>query len=196
MIIFDRTTDDEQINRIMIDDYKGAYKATEHLIHNGFKQIAHFSVNTKIKIYQERLRGYKDALADYDMTYNPAYVVEAKSNVEAGKEAMQELLQLPSPPDSLFSSSDYCALGAIKVLQEYHIKIPEEFGVIGFSNEPFTAHITPAMSSVDQEPMIMGQKIGEIMIDLIDPQKDAPLDNKTLVLEPQLVIRASSQRRN
>lgn len=195
LILFDRVTHDKHVNRIMINDFEGAFKATEHLIFNGYKRIAHFSVSASVKIYQERLKGYRAALEEYSLPFFTNYLKYAPSNIEAGKAAMKELLQLDNPPDAIFSSSDYSALGALKVLKIKGVKVPKDFGLVGFSNEPFTEYISPSMSSVDQNPMLMGQKIANTLIELIQQDQQAQILQLSMILEPKLIIRTSSNRK-
>lgn len=196
MILFDRITEAENINKVMINDFKGAYLATEHLINNGYKRIAHFTVSKTLKIYKDRLEGYKQALLDYQQEFDEQLIKMVPSDIETGKLAMKKLLDLPKPPDALFSSSDYSALGAFKILKERQITIPKEFGIVGFSNEPFTGHISPSLSSVDQKPLQMGREIGNAILSLIDKTKAKTIANghETLVLDPVLIIRESSSR--
>src|SRR5690606_734153 len=109
-----------------------------------------FSGEQSLEIFKERFLGYQQALLENDISLNQDYVVQTKSNLEEGEKAMRKLLKMKNPPDALFSSSDFSALGAITALQAAGIKVPEEFGVVGFSNEPFTKFMELSISSIDQ----------------------------------------------
>ncbi|MCB0566890.1 MAG: LacI family DNA-binding transcriptional regulator [Phaeodactylibacter sp.] len=196
VIIFDRTTKNPITNSVVVDDFTGAYKATEHLIQNGYKRIAHFTVSFNLHIYQERMRGYRSALEDHGMAFDPDLVLEVNSDIEQGKMAAQKLIRLPDPPDAIFSSSDYSALGAMQFLKEKGIEVPGEFGIVGFSNETFTEHVTPSITTVDQKPLLMGKEIGLTFLGLIKREGDPfnPIIKK-LVIEPDLLVRESSARK-
>ncbi|WP_378187345.1 LacI family DNA-binding transcriptional regulator [Aquimarina sp. W85] len=192
LIFFDRKKDIKGVSSVTIDDFEGGYKATKHLIDQGYKKIAHFSVNQNIEIYLERYKGYKQALIDNGLNVNEAYNIQGKSSLEGGIKAMESLLKLTSPPDALFSSSDFAALGAIKTLKKHNIKVPSEFAVVGFSNEPFTKFMELSITSVDQSPLEMGKMAAKVFLEQVN--NNGVKIEKKVVLEPELLIRKSSQR--
>lgn len=105
---------------------------------------------------------------DNGITFNEKYVIRSKSSVEAGKEAIDVLLALETPPDAIFSSSDFAALGAIQELKARNINIPDEFCVAGFSNEPFTKFMEMSITSVDQSPLEMGRMSARVFLEQVD----------------------------
>jgi len=179
---------------VTLDDYQGAYQATEHLIEQGCTNIAHLTVDRSIQIYKYRFKGYQQALTDNGFTYSEDNVVELKSDFEEGKEAAKKLMSLDNPPDAIFSSTDLGALGAIKYLKTIGIRIPEEFCVVGFSNEPFTQFMELSMSTVDQSPVLMGKTAAKVFLEQI--ASDKVKIEKTMVIEPTLLIRKSSLKKN
>ena len=194
IVFFDRTNEDTSIPFVGVDDYKGAYLATEHLINQGYKRIAHVSGQQYLKIFSERLRGYKAALKAHKMPFEKELVFAGNVSIESGKEAVKYFLALPEPPDAIFAVEDFTALGVIKELKENKIKIPEQFGVVGFANEEFDEHITPALTSVDQQTVKMGEEAFNLIMDLVNKKISRTVDNKKVILEPLLQPRASSQR--
>src|SRR6187399_3769444 len=88
LILFDRSNDEIEVSNVVIDDFLGAYKATEHLIQQGCKRIAHFTNTRKISIYKERLRGYKEALQSNGLKYDESLVVESNLQLEDGRNSM------------------------------------------------------------------------------------------------------------
>lgn len=190
LIFFDRKTDIEGVSSVTLDDHKASYKATQHLIDQGCTKIAHLSVDRSLQIYQNRFEGYKQALVDNGLDFVPEYVAGLKSEIEGGKEAAQKLMELENPPDAIFSSSDFGALGAIQYLKGMGIRIPEDFCVVGFSNEPFTQFMELPISSVDQSPLLMGKTAAKAFLEQID-SKDVKIE-KRMVLAPTLEIRKSS----
>src|SRR3954470_4632031 len=95
VILFDRYNNDLEVSQVVIDDYLGAYKATEHLIQQDCKRIAHFTSAHKVNIYTERLRGYREALLSNGLPYDKNLVVESNLQLEDGRKTMLELLKLP-----------------------------------------------------------------------------------------------------
>ena len=193
LVLFDRITDQLEVNQVVIDDYMAAYKSVEHLIQQGYKRIAHFTSPKKINIYKERLRGYKDALKEYDIPFFHALILESNMQLEDGQYCAKQMLDNHLDFDAIFSSSDYAAMGALQVLKENKIAVPEQVGIVGFGNEPFTSFTDPTLSTVDQKSIPMGHVTAELFFELLkaDPKKNIP---QKAVLKPELIIRGSSKR--
>ena len=194
LILFDRSNDELEVSHVVIDDFLGAYKATEHLIQQGCKRIAHFTNTRKISIYKDRLRGYREALLANNLPYDESLVIESDLQLEDGRNSMQQLLKLKERPDAVFSASAYGILGALQVLKENGIKIPEEVALVGFANEPFTSFTEPSLSTVEQHSMRIGNAAAEIFLEeaLDTDKKFIP---QKIVLKPELIIRQSSLKK-
>ncbi len=196
LIFFDRKKIMDKVSSVTIDDFAGGYTATQHLIDQGCKKIAHLaSGDLEIEIFKQRHAGYKQALIDNGIDYQPEYVIETKSKIEEGKFAVEKLLELDEKPDGIFSSSDFVALGAIKELQARGVKIPQDVAVVGFANEPFTDFLELTMSTIDQFPQEMGRMTAKVFLEQAEDQNDQIKIEKKVVIEPQLIIRQSSKRK-
>lgn len=193
LILFDRGSLDLKVSQVVIDDYQGAYNAVKHLIDQGCNRIAHFTTIIKISIYKDRLRGYLDALRDAGIPVLDELIIESDLQLEDGRNSMELLLKLNERPDAVFSSSDFGAMGAMQVLKENNIKIPDQVALVGFSNEPFTSYTDPPLSSVDQMSLTMGKITAEAFFDELKTGKANFIPQKT-VLSPQLIIRGSSKK--
>ena len=193
VIFFDRKLDIPNVSSVTIDDYQGGYDATQHLIDQGCKRIAHLNVNNGLEIYKNRLDGYKSALSDNGIDFNPDYVIPLKNDMEAGKEAAERLMNMENRPDAIFSSTDNGLLGAIKYLQGKSIRIPEDFCVVGFSNEPFTQFMEPSISSIDQSPVEMGRMAARVFLEQMESEVSVKIQ-KNVILPPKLIIRKSSSK--
>jgi LacI family transcriptional regulator len=194
VIMFDRTNDELEMSQVVVDDFLGAYKATEHLIQQGCTRISHFTNVRKINIYKGRLRGYKEALIDHGLPYDEAYVIEGNLQLEDGRVAMEILLQMSQPPDGIFSASAYGIMGALQVLKEHKIHVPDQVKLVGFSNEPFTYLTEPSLSTVEQHSMQMGNAAAEIFLEEVNNNDKIFIPQK-IVLNPELIIRKSSVRK-
>jgi len=193
LIFFDRKKTMKNVSSVTINDFEGGYKATQHLIDSGCKKIAHFSGDTNIEIFKERFMGYQQALIDNNIDYVDEYVVRAKSSLEEGKKAIKKLLKLKNPPEAVFSASDFAALGAIQELKARGIKIPTDFSVIGFANEPFTKFMELSISTIDQFPLEMGRMTAKVFLEQVNNTEKVKIEKK-VVLEPELIIRKSTQK--
>ncbi len=193
LIFFDRKKDIEGISSVTIDDFKGAYEATKHLINQGCQRIAHFSNDRNLQIFEHRFLGYQQALLDNDLRFDKDLVIETVSKVEAGREATKKLLAMKRPPDAIFSSSDFTALGAIEEMKAQGIKIPDDICVVGFSNEPFTRFMELSITSVDQSPIEMGRIAAQVFLEEVkNKSNDKKLPEKQVILTPELKVRQSS----
>src|SRR5690606_24686121 len=118
LIFFDRKKDIPGVSSVTIDDFRGGYMATEHLIPQGARRVAHFSGDLNLAIYRNRHNGYIKALEDHDISVDRELIVQTTSRIEAGAEAVTMLWSKKDRPDAIFSSSDYAALGAIQELRK------------------------------------------------------------------------------
>lgn len=194
LILFDRlheSLESLDVDAVVIDDYMGAYKATQHLIDQGCRRIVHFSGPEHVSIYKERKRGYKEALIQNSIDVDESLILESDLKLQAGKEMTENILKWDQLPDAIFSSSDYSAIGAMEVLKSNQIKIPDQIAIVGFSNESFTSFVEPALSTVEQHSKKIGQYAANLFLDMVKKNKGDHTSTKT-VLSPELIIRKSS----
>lgn len=194
VILFDRSYVSLDVSHVVIDDCLGAYQAVEHLLAQGCTRIAHLNSNRKLSIYKDRMRGYREALEAHQIPYDEDLVIESNLQYEDGRAATEKLLALASPPDGIFSASAYGAMGAISMLKERGLRIPEEVALVGFSNEPFTLFCDPPLTSVDQQCMPIGNAAANIFLEQVNAKNEKFIP-KRIVLTPELVIRQSSLRK-
>jgi LacI family transcriptional regulator len=191
VILFDRYNNDLEVSQVVIDDYLGAYKATEHLIQQDCKRIAHFTSTLNISIFKERLRGYREALINNGLKFDESLVISSNLQAEDGRSSMLQLLKLAEIPDGIFSASALSIAGAMQVLKEKNIKVPEEVALVGFSNESFMLFTEPTITAVDQHSMRMGNAAAEIFLEEISSDRQKFIPQK-IVLKPELIVRQSS----
>jgi len=196
LVFFDRCHDSLGISSVTVNDFRGAYLATEHLLHQGYHKIAHISGPQHISAFLNRLNGYKAALESNKIKFNPGWVYEGSLSITSGREAVASFLNLPDSPDAIFAVEDYTALGAMKELKERHIVIPSQMGIIGFCNDLFGEHISPSLSTIDQHTYKMGIESFNLIFSLINNNETSSQTLQKIVLEPQAVIRESSLRNN
>ena len=194
IVFFDRTNDELELDSVVIDDYKGAFMATEHLISQGYKRIAHICGPRHLKNFHDRLKGYIAALQANKIKIDRSLIYEGNISIESGRNGTKHLLSLRNPPDAIFATEDFTALGVLKELKERGIEIPKQFGVIGFANELFGEHITPTLSTVDQQTIQMGRSALNLLLNIIEKKGIESHAKKKVVLDPLLICRESSVR--
>lgn len=190
LVLFDNTVSERSISTVRTDDFQGAYRATEHLIQQGKRRILHLVGPRAGEIYRERLRGYRQAMQDHRLALQDKWIIDCPSDVQAGRERMERVLQQGIQFDAVFSSSDYAALGAQQYLLSREIKIPTQIAIVGFGNAPFTALVSPSLSTVDQNGQQMGKYAARIFLEQIQQQEAYVV--RQHILPTELMIRASS----
>lgn len=199
LVLYDRVGESLEVNAVVSNDYMGAYKAVTHLIEQGCKRIVHFAGQQHIGIYQDRLKGYIDALKNHNLPIEKQLIIESdllndtSLILESGRAMTREILQMQDRPDGIFSASDFAAMGAIQILKENQIHIPDEVALAGYSNDFASSVIEPALTSVDQHTKQMGILAARHFLNQINSNSDIYSLKKTL-LTPELIVRKSSLR--
>jgi LacI family transcriptional regulator len=194
LVFFDRANDDIGIPSVVIDDYHGAYIATEHLIKQGYKNIAHVSGPKNIKVFYDRLKGYMGALQANNIKVKKDFIYQGNVSIESGREAARHFLSRKLRPDAVFAAEDFTALGVMKEIKDNKLKIPDDFGIFGFANESFGEHISPTLSTIDQQTVLMGEEAFKMLLQFIE-QKGVAVAQKKIVLQPIPIFRESSLRK-
>jgi len=193
LVLFDRTIVDFNVPSVVIDDYKGAFMATEHLIKKGYRRIAHVSGPQQLTNFNNRLLGYLGALKANNIAVDKQLIYSGDLSIQCGMESVEYFFGLKKIPDAVFASEDFSALGIIKGLKDRKVNMPKDFGVIGFANENFGEHISPSLSSVDQQTVEMGKKAATLLIEIISKGNKEPKKKlENIILEPILKKRESS----
>jgi LacI family transcriptional regulator len=192
LILFDRVTDDLEVSSVVVNDYAGAFAATKHLIEQGCKKIAHIGGQQHVNIFNQRLKGYIDALNVHNIAVNEDWIVHGKVSIESGRECMQHLLSKRDQPDAIFAVEDFTALGAIQAIKDAGKIIPHEIAIIGFANEAFGEYITPSLSTVNQQTARMGQAAANLFFEGLQQANGYASAPRKLVLQPELICRDSS----
>jgi LacI family transcriptional regulator len=191
LVFFDRTCEEIDTHKVLVDDFEGAYKATEHLIKQGCERIAHVCGPSHLLTSRKRLNGYRSALLDYGKAVDESMIVSCEYNTNAALVVTRSLLVGANRPDGIFAASDNIAIGCHAAISEAGLKMPEDIALIGFSNLPIAALINPPLSSVAQPAFEMGRSAARLLIDLIRNPTDNPTPI-TNVLKTNLIIRKSS----
>ena len=194
LILFDRGENDLNVDYIGINDYDSSHVIIEHLVKQGRKRIAHIGGYKHTRIFNNRIRGYIDALKEHNLPLDNELLVESSLTIEDGREKMSQLLKLKDRPEAVYIASDYAALGALQLLKEQNIKVPEEIALVGFGDEPFTAMVTPSLSSINQHSAEIGKQAALTFLSYTKKNSVKQTLNK-IILDAELVVRESSDLR-
>jgi LacI family transcriptional regulator len=195
LIFFDRTAEEVVAPSVTIDDYKGGFIATEHLIKQGYKNILHITAVQDISIFKHRLEGYLDALKTYHLPVNEDLIIKGNFSLEFGRSVIKNLKSRNVTFDAVFALEDFTAMGVMQELKAENISVPEDVGVIGFANESFGELVSPQLSTIDQQTIKMGEEAGKLFLK-ISRQKKQPENGlvEKVMLDPLLIVRSSSMR--
>jgi LacI family transcriptional regulator len=191
LVFFDRIPTGELVNSVVLNDQAGAFAATNHLLEQGCRRVAHLAGPQHLNIYRERQQGYLNALHAHGIEPQEELIVYSDMTQEEGGQAMRQLLMLPNPIDAVFGAGDSVILGALQALKSQGIRVPQDIALAGFSNEGFTAITEPRLTSVDQRCEEMGEAVVRLFLELA-AGPEAQFVQRQVVLQPELFIRESS----
>jgi LacI family transcriptional regulator len=196
LVMFDKIAKVVNCSKVIVDDRKAAYMATQYLINIGCKKIAHFRGPLLPQNSIDRFLGYKQALLDNNIKYDSSlvYINECSDkSFEEGKKNAKQLLKDHKDVDGIFINTDLVAIGAMTLFLEKGIKIPKQINIVGFSNWFMSSVISPSLTTVDQPGFKMGKKAFKILYkEMMAKKKNKNFDYKQVVLDTELVIRDST----
>ncbi len=193
LIFFDRVTELPNCTSIVIDNKKAGYDATSHLLGQGCRRIVHLCGSLNRNVYGDRLEGYKQALAERNIAFDPTLVLQSSLSDQAGAEAAQQILKMSPLPDAIFASNDTSAVAVIRELKLAGISVPEQIAVVGFNNDPISKVIEPNLTTINYP----GEEMGEVAaLTIINRLRNVPSTNlNTIFLRHELIVRQSSLKK-
>ena len=193
LIQFDRVDDNIQTNKVLNNNEEVMLDTVEHLLSQGYKTIAHLAGPQNVSVYKNRKDGFVKALQQHNMPINDAHILLDCYTKTGAFASITKLLTMPQRPDAIIASADFMTLTVLEVARELNIRIPEDLGVSGYSNEPYTELTTPTITSVDQFSLSMGHTVATMFFQETksDSKTSAP---KSIIINPKLIVRASSKR--
>ncbi len=197
IVFFDRIVDEINTHKVVVDNYRGAYDATVHLIQAGYRQIAAVANSEILSISKDRLAGYRAALADHGIPPKEHFIKYCPHGglvLAEVEQVVSELLGNKTPPDAILSLSDKVTTGCLRVLKSKKIPVPAEMGLIGFSNSDLTELVDPALSIIKQPAFEMGEIATTLLLQLIESKRPVK-DFETKMLAPQVIIRDSTRNK-
>jgi len=189
LVFFDRICNEIKADNVTIDDFDGAYKITEHLINCGRKNIIHLSGPQNLLIGTKRKEGYISALKKNNIPINNNNIIFCDTH-DMALEIVPKLLQKNKNIDGIFAVNDETAIGAMKAIKKYGLKIPEDIAVGGFTNSKISQMSDPDLTTIDQRGYEIGETATELLINRINNPDEE--NNISKVLKTELIIRNST----
>lgn len=189
IVVINRILEHPRISFVSTDMERGGYLATMHLLKLGHTKIAFINGPKHSEASQKRLEGYKKALKEGGIDYNPEMVSFNIPIAESGYRETIRLLYTKEPPTAIFTYNDLMAFGVLKAAKELGLSIPEELSVIGFDDIFFSSFTNPPLTTIRQFKEELGRRAVELLLKLIKGEREV------LMIEPELIIRNTTSRR-
>ena len=190
MVLFDRCYTDVSIPRVVIDNYQGSYDATEYLIQSGRQNISFYRGKAGNPVFDDRFRGYRDALAKHGLAFREDLIFQGGLDLEDGTRLLRRLTGSKSRIDALICVVDMVALGVITCARESDLDIPKDLALVGFDNEPAGRIIRPALTTVAQPVELIGNTTFDLLLERING-KSSKIPGET-VLKMEMIKRTSA----
>lgn len=191
LVFFDRICTGINTDKVVIDDYAGAYQAVDHLINSGCKRIAFLGSNPHLPIANNRRMGYEDALRKHNIPVNKA-LMQVCDTIELAREIVPTMLKIDSAPDAFFCINDEVAAYCIQICKSAGFRVPQDISVCGFTNSYITEVTDPTLTSVDQHGFEMGKTAARLLINRIEG-KETKKGIVSKVIKTKLVVRNSTR---
>jgi LacI family transcriptional regulator len=195
IVFFDRIVDEIETHKVIADNFKGAYDATVHLINCGYRRIATVSNPELLSITKERLAGFRAALIDYGIEVEEELIKYCQHGgmiVSEVEEVVKEMFKLKQKPDAIFASADKLTTNCLRILKAKGLKVPDDIGLVGFSNSELTELLDPPLTIIKQPAFEMGEVAMNLLLQLIESKRPVT-DFETKVLSTELIIRGSTK---
>ncbi|GAC1622713.1 MAG: substrate-binding domain-containing protein [Ktedonobacteraceae bacterium] len=190
IVIVDRSIPNGDIDVVVLDNVDAAYRLTAHLIEQGYQHIA--ALCSDMSTGLERQLGYEKALRAYGLFLRSEYVKYVAPKTDAGYTSALKMLDLPQPPDAIFTVNSLLAAGALQAIRERHLVIPTEIGLVTFDETTWAGLVQPAITLIEQPTYEMGRAAAELLLQrIVNPTRPT----RQVILKGHLLIRGSSTPR-
>jgi DNA-binding LacI/PurR family transcriptional regulator len=189
VVSFDRRITDMDVDTVLVNNVKGSYEAVVHLIEQGHRKIAAVTGSEDKTTGRERLAGYRQALTDHGIQFDPQFVFSGVPKKETGREIARKILQSPAVPSAIFCGNNLLTMGLLGYMKEAGRKIPNDYALVSFDDLDWYTLTTPTITAVRQPVYELGRIAAELLFDRIEGKNFPP---KEIMLESELVVRSSS----
>jgi LacI family transcriptional regulator len=190
LVFFDRICIELNTDRIVVDDYAGAFTATEHLIKTGCKRIAFYSSPVHLEISKNRRNGYLDALRKHNLPVDNSIIRVCDTRQEAMR-ITPEILNSENRPDGFFAINDHTASGILYAVKQANLRVPDDISICGFSGGDVARSSDPPLTTVEQHGYEMGRRAAKMLIDKINGVTRGQYRND--IIHSSLIVRESTK---
>lgn len=177
---------------INVDNRHGACLATKHLIELGHRRIAYITGPSDHSDDLDRLVGYREALNQVGIGFDPSLVVSGNGRASGGESALPTLSALANPPTAVFCYNDMTAIGLMRAARQAGLEVPQKLSLVGFDDIPFASYVQPSLTTIAQPKAKMGARALEMVLDLMSDPGSTGEGGSTFVVVGELVVRESS----
>jgi len=188
VVCVDRHQSIQNVDTVTVNNISGAYQAVTRLIDLGHKRIGIINGLPDISTTEERFEGYKKALSDHNITFDPKLVMYGNSRQDGGIEKTRELLKLKDRPTAVFITNNLMTLGFLEEMYKQGLNIPEDMALIGFDDMPWSVALNPPLTAVKQPGYELGTRAAELLFKRLEQSSRA---TSSIVLNPKLIVRKS-----
>jgi LacI family transcriptional regulator len=193
IVFFERVDENSSGTRVVIDNVKAGYEATAHLARQGCRRIAHLTANLTRNVYAGRLKGYHQALMEFNLPFEPAWLLVNDLGEEAAIRSAHEVLKMEPRPDGIFITNDFCAAVFLRELKEAGLRVPEDIAIVGFNNDVISKIVQPKLTTINYPGEEVGERAARNLLDQLAGLPSAR-SMDTIIVRSELIIRESSVR--
>lgn len=194
VVYFDRVFENSDGAKIIINNFQAGYDATNHLIEQGCKHIAHITSSLERNVYAERLRGFKQALLDHKLKFDEKLLIVDGLKEEDAKRSADRILAMKTLPDGIFITNDFCAAVVMQALKDAGLRVPEDVAIVGFNNDIIGKVVSPKLTTINYPGFEMGQLAARTLIGHLTGLWDMNITS-TMIVKSELIVRESSLKK-
>ena len=191
LVLLDNNENNLKVPSVVVDNLKGGYLATRHLIELGHTRIGHIVGDLKYQSARGRLQGFRNAMNQAGLAIREEWVCEGGFHFERAFRIASEWLTRPERPTAIFAADDDMASGLVEAARQLHLKLPEDLSIVGYDDSPFCSRVLPRLTTVRQPAAAMAKEAVQLLLRYIAAK---PPRTKTAVIAPELIVRESTQR--
>ncbi|WP_213818195.1 LacI family DNA-binding transcriptional regulator [Garciella nitratireducens] len=182
------------IGKVLVDNFKASYEAVNYLLNKGYRKIAYITGSLNTKTARDRLEGYKEALLTRGISYDERYIKVGEYKIQWGIDATKKLVSEDVFFDAIFCGNDLIAIGSMKALKKFRLKVPQDIGIMGFDDIYMASVIEPSLTTMKQPNYEMGYYAAELLIEGIKKESLSinEKNTKKIILDSKLIVRESS----
>lgn len=188
MVIMDWGPESPHTDNILDNAENGGYIAAKHFIENGHKKIGCLSGQVDKSTCQERLKGFRKAMTEAELTVNDDWLLDGDFECESAVEAAQKFIAMEDRPTAIFCFNDIMAMALISTFEQAGLRVPDDISIIGYDNIDLAPYFSPPLTTVHQPKRRLGKKAIEILLERV---KDKNHERQTFEMTPKLVERKS-----